>query len=1206
MRQEPSLTLEGALKILGHYEPKWIGKLDNVLGGIVLAGGATAGLITLGVTPLAPLAAFGLVWGWVEQKGLAVDLLTKAVKSVAGKLPGTRERERRELVAAAHSAIVVAALFEALREHIGEELYSRLRISNAEKMSLLNRMGPQARDGLATIYVLEIPVPSAARGFEENVPHIQRWLSSFVEPLRYFLNGLAAADDMRVSWDDVHNGAIERYRSHYLELAAQAPEFAIWAQLGEHAATRAVIRDLRSDVDVAISDLHGDVTALRFDVAGLSAQVVGLNGAVAAALEGPRDALSRVAALLLTLGVPGEADGATRDGDAGLGRTQATLSGLQTAVHWANAGILDEPVIPADPERYPPALTIPQVNEIYINPRYRVVELDEQSRPWDDRWWARHDSHDDFDVLLARHVTAPGATRRPLVLLGHPGAGKSLLTKVFAAQLPVSQYTVVRVPLRRVSADARVDHQIEEAIRQSTNRPIGWWELAEQSEGTTRVVILDGLDELLQASDHDRSSYLQDVMDFQDREAQQRRPVVVVVTTRTVVADRVEMPSGTTVVKLDPFNDDDIADWLRRWRRVNADAIASGTLGELTLNAIQRQPEFAEQPLLLLMLAIYAADLDLPPLDDDMTTAELYRRLLDGYARREVAKELGLGHDPFPEEIEQRVEDQLDALAIAAIGMFNRGRQDIGEEELGRDLEALEPQLVTRPRPTETGRRVIGSYFFVHAPEARTYGGKSREDRLPGRLDAAESHDRHLAQRQQPQRAYEFLHATFGEYLVARRVMDQLIEVTRKSAAGRRGLADPEDDLLYALLSHRELAVQKSMLNFSGEIFTQLEEKERRSVCEVLELLIAGFRTRHDSAKYTTYQPVSSDRIHQFACYSANLTALRTAFDYRADGVALTRLLRVPDHLALDRWRSMVMLWKAGLDIDGMMSMLNTVELLDGRAVAMRRGTDHTWVISDSQTRGWLPDILLARLSGEGESELRLRYGAAITDRHIYFADWEPESLLHVMASSFISVIAGRTSRIFLVEGVNPLPDQDVAIIAELAFKSLRAIGVGPDTYKKTVGILQFIFRLPPHVKMDRLTLAAIVIANPRIVEDVPELRDPGIFGPYAILMNDGGRSPESHDVDYSNLPEGAIAAIQDIVSRFVGPREGVWKFPGENPSHYEFLQLRVCRFHIAISWPLGTVIVAHRTNVGYRPDMNPGLARIRRLSSAQLHATAL
>lgn len=147
-----------------------------------------------------------------------------------------------------------------------------------------------------------------------------------------------------------------------------------------------------------------------------------------------------------------------------------------------------------------------------------------------------------------------------------------------------------------------------------------------------RVVLLDGLDELLQASEHDRGRYLEDVMDFQEREAMQRRPVVVVVTSRTVVADRVRVPDGTTIVKLDPFNDDDISDWLGRWKRVNASAIAAATMGELTMSEVRRQPELAEQPLLLLMLALYAADPDLPALDEDIATAELYRRLLDGFA----------------------------------------------------------------------------------------------------------------------------------------------------------------------------------------------------------------------------------------------------------------------------------------------------------------------------------------------------------------------------------------------------------------------------------------------------------------------------------------------------------------------------------------------------------------------------------------------
>jgi ATPase family associated with various cellular activities (AAA) len=1143
MRREPSLTLEGALKILGHYEPRWIKRLDNLLGGVILAGGATTALLALGVTPLAPVAAFGLVWGWVEQKGVAIDLLTKTVKSVAGKLNGTQERERRELIAAAHSVIVVAALFEALRDHLGEEAYHQLRITDSEKESLLNQMGPRERDGLVDICMLEIPAPSAARGFEENVPYIRRWQMNFAEQLRYFLNGLAAAENLQVSWYEVQSKAIERYRSHYVELAVQVPEFAIWAWLGEHAATRAGIHELGSAAGGAISNLHTEVAGLRSDVAGLVE-------AVAAVLRGRRDALGGVAALL-GAGISGAADSTEVEDGSGLDPAPGSLSVLRAAVHRANMGVLEEPVIPADPDRYPSALTIPRVSEIYVNPRYRVVEyvnpryrvaeLDDEMRPANDGWWATLESHDDFDVLLARHVTTPDATRRPLVLLGHPGAGKSLLTKVFAAQLPVSKYTVVRVPLRRVSADARIDHQIEEALHQSTNRPIAWWELAEQSEGTIRVVILDGLDELLQASDHDRSSYLQDVMDFQEREAQQRRPVVAVVTSRTVVADRVDIPDGATVVKLDPFNNIDIADWLRRWRRANTGAIDSNAIGELSRSVIQRQPELAEQPLLLLMMAIYAADPDLPMLHDEMTTAEFYRRLLDGYARREVAKEFGLGRDPFPDEIEQHVRDQLDALSVAALGMFNRGRQDISEEQLGKDLETLEPRLMARTRPTQAGRRVIGSYFFVHVPEARisrTYETQTQQRGGPG---ARESRERHHGRQEEPLRAYEFLHATFGEYLAARRIMDQLIEISRKAAVSRRGPEEPEDDLLIALLSHQTLAPRNSMLNFVAEIFSQLSGKESESVREVLELLIAGFRTRHDSVKFAAYQPGPGDRITQLAFYSANLVILRLAFDDRRDGMPLAQLLRTSDDLALDRWRSMVMLWKAGLDGNGMSSMLSVLHLVGTRAVTIHG--DGTWVISDSLYKGWLPQILLARLCGESESELRLRYGAAITDAHIYFADWDPGSLLHVMASSLISVASGRPSKVFLVEGVNPLPDRDAAIIADLAFRALRAIGAGPETRVKTVGILRFLLRMPSKFKMDRLTLAAIAIADPQIMNEVPELRDPQIFGPYAQLVS-GTEQPLDHDdTDHLQIPESAVAAMRSIIRDFVKQREGTWEF---------------------------------------------------------------
>ena len=222
-------------------------------------------------------------------------------------------------------------------------------------------------------------------------------------------------------------------------------------------------------------------------------------------------------------------------------------------------------------------------------------------------------------------------------------------------------------------------------------------------------------------------------------------------------------------------------------------------------------------PLLLLMLALYAADPELPPLGEDMATAELYRQLLGEFARREAEKDLGLGHDPSPDELEQRVQDHLDRLAIAALGIFNRGRQDISGEDLGKDLEVLEPRLMERSTHASAGQRIIGQFFFVHAPEARTLTGRQ-------------------ARSGQPQVTYEFLHATFGEYLVARRVMDELVDIAVKAFSGRGGPAEPDNDMLFALLSHQVLAARKSMLDFAQEIFADLrDDRVRSQVVETLE-----------------------------------------------------------------------------------------------------------------------------------------------------------------------------------------------------------------------------------------------------------------------------------------------------------------------------------------------------------------------------------
>ena len=123
-------------------------------------------------------------------------------------------------------------------------------------------------------------------------------------------------------------------------------------------------------------------------------------------------------------------------------------------------------------------------------------------------------------------------------------AGKSALTRVLAARLPAADFLVVRVVLREVPAEATVQDQIEQAVRAAIGETVAWPDLARSAGDALPVMLLDGFDELLQATGVHQSDYLERVAAFQQREAVHGRPVAVLVTSRIAVADRARIPAG--------------------------------------------------------------------------------------------------------------------------------------------------------------------------------------------------------------------------------------------------------------------------------------------------------------------------------------------------------------------------------------------------------------------------------------------------------------------------------------------------------------------------------------------------------------------------------------------------------------------------------------------------------------------------------------
>ncbi|MFD6950125.1 hypothetical protein A6A08_16265 [Nocardiopsis sp. TSRI0078] len=518
--------------------------------------------------------------------------------------------------------------------------------------------------------------------------------------------------------------------------------------------------------------------------------------------------------------------------------------------------VLRQPVLRSD--EIPAGLSLPPLEEAYIPPRGRAAYAVHSGTPSSEEWWERLPVVGDLQPVIAAHLVHPLATEVPTVILGHPGAGKSKFTEMLAAHLPAADFLPIRVELRSVQPNAPIHAQIEEGLAATLHTRVSWRELAESADGALPVVILDGFDELLQATGVDRSDYLERVQEFQHQQEALGQPTAVIVTSRTVVADRARFPDGSMVMRLEPFDDAQIGRMLEVWNRANSRAFAGSGPGPLTTDVLVRYRELAEQPLLLLMLLIYDAKGNaLRQAPDTLSHGELYERLLRMFAKREVDKHhSSLSAGGF----EDAVEDELRRLEVAALAMFTRRKQSVGAEELDRDLAVLMPDAAVRaPDADLHGRidpahQVLGRFFFVH--EARAQVGEGTAS------------------------VFEFLHATFGEYLVARAVVAALedLEESRARSPRRRGRsARPDDGELYALSSFAGYAGREKVVAFLAELLERRFAEEPEAREDYARLLVELFQEAPFPApnrSYTDYEPVRLPLTRREANYTGNLVLL--------------------------------------------------------------------------------------------------------------------------------------------------------------------------------------------------------------------------------------------------------------------------------------------------------------------------------------------
>ncbi|BCB91233.1 NACHT domain-containing protein [Phytohabitans suffuscus] len=788
---------------------------------------------------------FPVVLGWFDARTEFVRLGHQLVRGLSERRSGLSRYGRTRRLEAAHAVIVVTAYFEALAAADLPLAFADLELTAQEQLAVAGGADPTTALPQALFSVgLLLPRPQYPR--ERLLETLRDYYREVSGSMARFVSGLAV-------WERLPLTDRERLRRTLdaLPPAAEARYDELFRQLGA------------DFPEVAFWSSLGEHSATRAELRGLGVALTGLG---------------RVLDDISTGRVPDE---------------------RRAALARAGEAALDRPIVEAGD--VPPGLRVPTLGEAYVTPLYRVANAG--GRTSDEAWWSDVEVRDDLQEFLTGFLTSPRAVEAPLLVLGQPGSGKSVLTKVLAARLPAADFLPVRVALRDVPVTADLQDQIEYAIRAETGERLDWPALARSAGDALPVVMLDGFDELLQATGVGQSDYLVRVAAFQRREADQGRPVVVVVTSRTSVADRARAPEGTVAVRLEPFDEARVAAWIEMWNRANASHLAARGLAPLTPAAVLPHRQLAGQPLLLLMLALYDADGNalrrLPVAGDGgLGQDELYERLLRSFARREVAK-----HRPglSEQDTDRAVEEELRRLSLVAFAMFNRNAQWVTEADLAADLAAVmgdpPPPAGDLRAPLGRAEIVLGRFFFVHRARALRDGT-------------------HLG-------TYEFLHATFGEFLVARMTFQALRDLAARDAAATLsfGTAPVDDDLLHALLSFSVLSARAPVMGFLRGMLSRVDGGRRRALGDLLVRLFRLVHQPRPPRRLEAYQPRPLWVAGRHAAYSANLLLLAV------HAVGSLRGGDLFEHRPASAWQRLALLWRSQLDWEEWAGMVETVNV---------------------------------------------------------------------------------------------------------------------------------------------------------------------------------------------------------------------------------------------------------------------------------------
>lgn len=616
----------------------------------------------------------------------------------------------------AHILIVFAAYFDAIKMYLPNE-EKKIELSPKEKFFLADeainkytdflkesvKRKPEVKAREVLEYDLSLPNPIEnldrySRRLRDFYILLNQEFMMFFEKLSFWeIQKEAERDTFLAIVRGLPDKAVENYQKQYYELAVSFNDFFVWTNIQEH-------EKIQQSIDVGFSVIAEQIETYYERIKDLKA------------IE--------------------------------------TLRKIEKEYQ----SYIEKPIIDTSEMYYDSSreVILPSKDTIFVPQKFKAL-IYENNLQLEQDVWKKCEERENIGKFISDTLRNPKVGELPLLILGLPGAGKSLLCNMLAAKILCHEYHVIIIKLRDVIADEPINQQINQQMKREFSNSCTWDDIAESGINKPILLIFDGYDELLQASGRTYSDYIQKISDFQKQQKTIYNILVkCIVTSRTTLIDKALITDNTPVIRLLDFDEKRIDLWSNIWNENNDNFFRKNQLDYFEIDKSSKVYELAKQPLLLMMLALYDSNGNALKKQRDLNSTQLYYSLIREFISREKRKSAKFRSKQDSEQ-QIIIDEEVRKISIAAIGMYNRKALYIRSIEFQSDIEFIEEKYENELRGTELKEsdRRIGSFLFIHKSK---FTGIVEKEKIK---DAA----------------YEFLHNTFGEFLTAYFIVSEIYKI---------------------------------------------------------------------------------------------------------------------------------------------------------------------------------------------------------------------------------------------------------------------------------------------------------------------------------------------------------------------------------------------------------------------------------------------